>query len=200
MMGRKSLTDIRQKEIINAFYEVAKKDGLEKASIGKVAEAMKISKGLVLHYFESKEALVLSLNTFILDRYVVFLNDSSKYTMTSKEDIESYIDLLFSRDWGGYIDDGVFYSFYALIYQNDTVKENFRLHHEELVKVLRIKLSEAVLNGVLKNTKIEELTRLIFSLVDGAYYTLGAFVKEDEEYLKRVELFSSHAKSLLVYY
>ena len=97
MMGRKSLTDTRQKEIINAFYEVAKKDGLENASIGKVAEVMKISKGLVLHYFESKEALVLSLNNFILDRYVVFLNDSSKYTMTSKEDIESYIDLLFSR-------------------------------------------------------------------------------------------------------
>ncbi len=198
-MGRKPLTDIRQEEIIRAFYNTAKKYGLENASVGKVADEMQISKGLVLHYFKSKEELVLALNTFILDRYLEFLTNSSKYEMTSKENIEAYIDLLFSRDWGDYIDDGVFYSFYALIYQNERVKENFKSHHEELIKVLRLKLSEAVLGGVLKNQNIEELTRVIFAIVDGAYYALGVYVNDEIEYNKRVKPFSSHAKSLLKY-
>ncbi|SED22852.1 DNA-binding transcriptional regulator, AcrR family [Tenacibaculum sp. MAR_2009_124] len=198
-MGRKPLTDIRKKEIIEAFYLTAKKHGLENASVGKVAEEMGISKGLVLHYFKNKEELVLALNNFILDRYLEFLANSSKYEMTSKENIEAYIDLLFSRDWSDYIDDGVFYSFYALIYQNDKVRENFKAHHEELIKVLQLKLSEAVLGGVLRNQNIERLTRVIFALVDGAYYTLGVFIKEELEYNKRVMLFSSHAKSLLKY-
>ncbi|CAM1365428.1 TetR family transcriptional regulator [Tenacibaculum xiamenense] len=199
-MGRKPLTDIRQEEIINAFYNTAIKYGLENASIGKVAEEMQISKGLVLHYFKNKEELVLALNSFILERYLEFLTNSSKYEMTSKENIEAYIDLLFSRDWSDYINDGVFYSFYALIYQNDKVKENFKFHHEELIKVLRLKFSEAVLGGVLKNHDIEDLTRVIFALVDGAYYTLGVFVKNESEYNKRVKVFSSHAKSLLKYH
>jgi hypothetical protein len=36
-MGRKSLKPLRQKAIIKAFYKVAKKEGLENASIAKVA-------------------------------------------------------------------------------------------------------------------------------------------------------------------
>ncbi len=36
-MGRKSLKESRQAEIVSAFYKLAKKDGLENASIAKTA-------------------------------------------------------------------------------------------------------------------------------------------------------------------
>ena len=60
-MGRKSLKETRQKEIVKAFYSVAKREGLEKTSIAKVAENMKINPSLVIHYFKSKQELESSV-------------------------------------------------------------------------------------------------------------------------------------------
>lgn len=50
-MGRKSLKEPRQKEIIRAFYKIAKKEGLENASILKTANLIGITPSLIMHYF-----------------------------------------------------------------------------------------------------------------------------------------------------
>ncbi len=50
-MGRKSIKESRQKEIIEAFYTIAKKEGLENASIVKTAALININPSLVIHYF-----------------------------------------------------------------------------------------------------------------------------------------------------
>ena len=70
-MGRKSLKGPRQKEIIKAFYKVAKKEGLENASIAKTAELININPSLVVHYFKSKDYLVYGLIEYILDKYLL---------------------------------------------------------------------------------------------------------------------------------
>ena len=67
-MGRKSLKNTRQKEIIEAFYTVAKQEGLENTSFAKVAKLMGINTSLILHYFESKETLLFGLINYILDK------------------------------------------------------------------------------------------------------------------------------------
>ncbi len=69
-MGRKSKRQTRRLEIIQSFYEVAKENGLENASIAKVAEAMGISNGLVMHYFNTKDELLLGLNEYILQQHL----------------------------------------------------------------------------------------------------------------------------------
>ena len=56
-MGRKSLKKERQSEIIEAFYKVAQKEGLENVSLAKVATEMDVNTSLVLHYFKSKDEL-----------------------------------------------------------------------------------------------------------------------------------------------
>jgi len=54
-MGRKSLKETRQQEIIKVFYKVAKKEGYENTSIAKIAKVMDINPSLIMHYFETKE-------------------------------------------------------------------------------------------------------------------------------------------------
>jgi AcrR family transcriptional regulator len=66
-MGRKSLKEIRRKEIISAFYNVSIKEGLENSSISKVAKEMDINPSLVMHYFNTKEDLNFGLINFILE-------------------------------------------------------------------------------------------------------------------------------------
>lgn len=196
-MGRKPLTNIRQEEIINAFYNTAKKYGLENASIAKVADEMGISKGLVMHYFKNKEELLIALNNFILNKYLGFMTSHSKKDSLSQQDIEEFLALIFSRKWSNYIDDGVFYSFYALIYQNKTIKENFKTHHAELRKVLEDKLNRAYEQGVIKNKNISEITNIIFVLLDGAYYSLGVFIDDKTTYQQHEKRYLNHALSLI---
>ena len=73
-MGRKSLKPIRQKAIIKAFYKVARKEGLENASIAKVASVLDVNPSLVIHYFKTKQDLIHGLIEYILERYRLIYN------------------------------------------------------------------------------------------------------------------------------
>lgn len=196
-MGRLSLADERQEEITLAFYEVAKEVGLENASIAKVADKMNISKGLVMHYFDTKESLIFALNDHILKRYLNFVVSEKHINISTREALESYMSSLFSREWNYYIDDGVFYSFYAMIYQNETIKKNYK----EFLEAIRYGINTILMNcfnkGIILNADIHKTSHILYALIDGAYFQLGVHVDHEESYNKESQLFIDHALSLL---
>lgn len=196
-MGRKNLSGIRQKEIIKSFYRVAKKIGLENTSIAKVADDMNISNGLVMHYFRTKDELLIGLNDYILERHLNIVSSYEYGAMDSQENLRKFIESLFSRKWNKYFDDGVFYSCYALIYRKQDFNESFKLYLEALHRVLEKKLAEAYTHHVIRNENINEVTEIIFALVDGAYYYLGMFDQKEESYQKQVNLYIKYAINLL---
>lgn len=198
-MGRKSLGPTRKLEIIQAFYEVAKEIGLENASIAKVAESMGISNGLVMHYFNTKEELLLGLNEYILQQHLNVLAEGNLSTLKTREDLENLIRNLFSRKWNQYFDDGVFYSCYALIYRNKAFNDSFKQYLLKLHAVLRDELHQAYANGIICNTNIDELTEIIFALIDGSYYYMGMFNPEDETHGKQQTVYINHCLSLFKY-
>ena len=130
-MGRKNLNAIRKKEIIVSFYKVAKKIGLENASLAKIADETNISKSLIIHYFQSRESLLIGLNEFMLEQHLYIVSDKH-LKIDSKENLEKLIHSLFSRSWNSYFDDGVFYSCYALIYRMKEFNESFKKYLEKL--------------------------------------------------------------------
>lgn len=194
-MGRKSLKDSRQEEIINAFYEVAKEIGLENTSIAKVAEHMGINPSLVLHYFKTRDELLNGLIEFILKKYNGIYK-STEQGLTTLHDLYKLIDSLFSRKWNHLFDDGVFYSCYALVYRDKTVKKSFRLLHEALRHALAEALRTANENGVIEIENEEETTELIFALVEGAYYYLG-MVDNKRVYKQKLSFFRNQALTIL---
>lgn len=195
-MGRKKLNAIRKKEIIFSFYEVAKKIGLENASLAKIADEMNISKSLIIHYFHSREALLIGLNTYMLEQHLYIVSNKN-IKLDSKESIEKLIHSLFSRSWNSYFDDGVFYSCYALIYRMKEFNESFKKYLEKLHIILEKQLTEAKENNLIKNDNIKEVTELIYALIDGAYYYLGLFEEDDENYKNKLNLYQKYAFDLL---
>jgi AcrR family transcriptional regulator len=195
-MGRKKLNAIRKKEIIFSFYEVAKKIGLENASLAKIADEMNISKSLIIHYFHSREALLIGLNTYMLEQHLYIVSNKN-IKLDSKESIEKLIHSLFSRSWNSYFDDGVFYSCYALIYRMKEFNESFKKYLEKLHIILEKQLTEAKENNLIKNDNIKEVTEIIYALIDGAYYYLGLFEEDDENYKNKLNLYQKYAFDLL---
>lgn len=198
-MGRKSLGPTRRLEIIESFYEVAKDIGLENASIAKVADAMGISNGLVMHYFNTKEELLIGLNEYILEQHLHVITTNHSNTIETREDLEDLIRNLFSRKWNQYFDDGVFYSCYALIYRIKAFNDSFKQYLLKLHSVLRENLEQAYNNKVISNGNIDELTEIIFALIDGSYYFLGMFDQNNEAYQRQQDIYITHCLNLFNY-
>jgi AcrR family transcriptional regulator len=184
-MGRKSLKPIRQKGIIKAFYQVARKEGLENASIAKVAAVLDVNPSLVIHYFKTKQDLIHGLIEYILERYRLIYNPENG-TSNHAERLKKVIRNLFSRKWDKLFDDGVFYSSFSLIFRDKTVKAHYKNLHDHLRQMLTDTLKEANTNGVIEVDDVEKTADLIFIFVEGAYYYLS-MVSDKSEYDKRIE-------------
>ncbi|MBC7000787.1 TetR family transcriptional regulator [Cytophaga sp. FL35] len=198
-MGRKSLGATRRQEIVESFYDVAKNIGLENASIAKVANHMNISNGLVMHYFNTKDELLIGLTEFILQQHLNVMTEGHKGNIKSREDLENLIENLFSRKWNQYFDDGVFYSCYALIYRKKAINTSFKEYLLKLHEVLKESLIKAKINGIIINNNIEELTEVIFAMIDGSYYYMGMFDEIDDSSRQQQEIYISHCLKLFEY-
>lgn len=194
-MGRNSLKDIRQKEIILAFYTVSKKIGLENASLARVAGHMGINPSLIAHYFKSREALFAGLIAFTLERYRDMYNINGGEFTTARQ-LRKLIDNLFSRKWNKLVDDGVFYSCYAYTYRERKIKKAFRALHDSLRALLVEALKKARSNGVIRTQNEEETAEIIFALIEGTYYYLG-MVESKTVYDRKLKILKKEAIGLL---
>ena len=194
-MGRRSLKPLRQKSIIQAFYKVARKEGLENASIAKVAAVLEVNPSLVIHYFSTKQDLMHGLIEYILERYRLLYNPENA-TSNPKERLIKIIRNLFSRKWNKLFDDGVFYSSYALIFRDKTVKEHYKNLHDDLRTLLKEALQEAKDNDLIEIEDVERTADLIFIFIEGAYYYLS-MVSDKVEYQMRIENYEKTVLSML---
>lgn len=195
-MGRKSLKVPRQREIIKAFYKLAKKEGLENASIAKTAAIIDINPSLVMHYFETKDALVHGLIEYILDKYLLIYKLPQEYQGNPKKSLLKVIDNIFSQRWNSLFDDSVSYSCYSLAFRNRAIKEKYKNLLDTLRQNLEQLIRECKQQGIL-SVKDPALTAdIIFVLVDGAYYYL-CLVTDKKEYQDKLKQYKKQALAQL---
>jgi AcrR family transcriptional regulator len=194
-MGRKSLKPVRQKGIIKSFYKVAQREGLENASIAKVADILEVNPSLVIHYFSTKQALIHGLIEYILERYRLLYNPENG-TSNPEERLIKIIRNLFSRKWNRLFDDGVFYSSYALIFRDKNVKEHYKKLHDDLRSLLKVALQDAKDAGAIDLKDVEKTADIIFIFVEGAYYYLS-MVSDKAEYEMRIQHYEETVLAML---
>ena len=173
-MGRNSIKDVRQKEIVEFFYKVAKKEGLENTSIAKIAKVMDVNPSLIVHYFNSKEELTYALVDYILDKYLLIYKVGQRSSNVHlAETLVNLIDNMFSKKWNKLFDDGLFYSCYALTFRDKHIKQMYHnlsnILRERLADFLKLCVKEKVIK--LKNPQLT--SELLFVFIDGAYYYLS---------------------------
>lgn len=195
-VGRKSLKEPRQKEIINAFYKLAKKEGLENASIKKTAALININPSLVIHYFSTKEHMVYSLVEYILDKYLLIFNVPVNSSDTPLQVLLKVIDNIFSKKWNTLFDDGVSYSCYSLTFQDKTIRKKYKLLLDTLREHLAGLIAPCIENGSINIKDPAPVADIIFVLVDGAYYYLS-LTDDKAEYNAKLLEYKNKAIELL---
>jgi AcrR family transcriptional regulator len=195
-MGRNSLKEIRQKEIIKNFYDVARKEGLENASIAKIARQMKVNPSLIIHYFETKEDLVYHLIDYILVRYKKIYRHDPVTGENADRNLIKLLNRLFSKEWNSLIDDGVFYSCFSITFRNDKIRKKYKELHDSL----RTLLAEIIHDySRYHNISIDDpsaTAEMIFIILEGSYYYLS-LVDDRKEYLSKLNRYREEAFKLL---
>ena len=65
-LGRKSISDVRKPEILEHVYAVIKEEGLQGTTLSKIAEHMGVNSSLLIHYFKTKDDIMLALTEAII--------------------------------------------------------------------------------------------------------------------------------------
>lgn len=194
-MGRKSLKEARQLEIIKIFYKVAKTEGYENTSIAKIAKVMDINPSLIIHYFETKEDLTYGLIDYILERYLLIYTIKNKDGVTLS-DLKKTIDMLFSKKWNLLFDDGLFYTFYALAFREKKIKAKYKTILDSLRFALASMIEQCNEKDLIKVEDAKAAADLIFVLVDGAYFYLS-LESDKKAYAERLDYYKSKAYQIL---
>lgn len=194
-MGRKSIKDQRQQEIIKTFYKVAKKIGYERTSIAKVAKEMDVNPSLIIHYFASKEDLKYALIDYILERYLlIYQLDGIK--KQGIERLRMVIDRLFSKKWNALFDDGLFYGFYAESFREKKIKRKYKAILDSLRSGLTHVLDELQQAQLLPIKDTVRAADLIFILLDGAYFYLS-LVEDKTAFEQKLAAYKQEAYQVL---
>jgi AcrR family transcriptional regulator len=190
-MGRKSLKETRQQEIIQIFYKVAIKEGYENTSIAKIAKVMDINPSLIIHYFQTKEDLTYALIDHILDRYLLIYTIKHQKQATLK-DLQHTIEMLFSKKWNLLFDDGLFYTFYALCFREKKIKLKYKVILDSLRAGLALMIEQCNAGGLTAVDDPQTASDFIFVLVDGAYFYLS--LENDKlAYAERLDYYKQKA-------
>lgn len=195
-MGRKSLKETRQKEIIKVFYKLAKKEGLENTSIAKIAKEMDINPSLVIHYFQTREDLTYGLIDYLLDKYQLIYKVSSKTQANSQAALLEIVDNIFSKKWNTLFDDGLFYSCYSLTFREPKIRELYKTILDALRKKLSEHIAQCCKEGLSSVEDPDQIADDIFVLVDGAYFYLS-LVTDKKDYEKRIQKYKQQAIAML---
>ncbi len=66
MPGRKASEETRRTQILHAAYEIAARGGLDALTVRQAAERARLSVGLVLFHFKTKDALIIAVLDHVL--------------------------------------------------------------------------------------------------------------------------------------
>jgi AcrR family transcriptional regulator len=165
--------EIRKKEILENFYAVLAEEGLEGASIAKIAARMDIHPSLIIHYFSNKEEMIVALVDHMLAMYEETFLPKLQEIDDPERRLEATIDAIFGPDWARLVDAGVFYACYSLGFRNQRVKDSFQRMYSRLRGLLVEELSDLMQEGIVIRADAGKLADLIISLLEGYDFYQG---------------------------
>lgn len=195
-MKKRQTAEIRKPEIISNFYQVIIEEGFENASIQKVAKRMGIHPSLIIHYFASKENMVMGLVDLVLESNSNLFTGLPPYDFSPEKRLKSLIGIIWSQDWQTNIDISVVYAVLSMGYRNSKVFErilNLYTSYKLFLKTELKRFSEA---GIISGIDPENAADIIISMSEGSHYFMPFHIKHEEIEAHRQRMMDAALKLL----
>lgn len=169
-MGRKSKAEVRKKEILEYFYTILKEEGFENTSIAKIAKRMEVNPSLLIHYFKTKDEMVVAFVEHLLGRYEDRIREQLSEPNSPSKQLEDTLDILFSENWLNFSDATVFYSCYYLSSRNERIRDRFREFYQMFRALLLPQVEHWIEMGIIQGQDPKRVVEYLIIMNEGLTY------------------------------
>lgn len=196
-MGRKSKAEERKLEILGHLYSVIRDLGLEGASVGNVAARMDVNPSLIIHYFKTKEEMMVEMVDFLLSKYEETYLTQIEKLAHPQDRIEFALDAVFGVEWLEVTDPKVHYACYYLSYHNERVRARFAHMHDWFRELLVAEINSLdKQQNKSSGERAAQIADLIIVLNEGITYLYGISYDRNQ-YIKRGKFLKALVTNML---
>jgi len=180
IVKKRQNAEVRRHDIVCNFYQVFKEEGLEGASIGKVAKRMDIHPSLIIHYFQNKDNLVLALVDHIIHEAGVIFKKLSMQTGDPEKRLKNLVEIFFSDEWYQMTDIGTDFAVLSLSRRNGSVDVKLRDMYALLKKLIVNEFRTVIDIGGISVMDPERAAEIIITMYEGYRHFKHFFVNEND--------------------
>jgi len=165
--------------MLAAYYQVLLDEGLEGASIGKVAKRLDVHPSLIIHYFGTKEQLTIELVDYLLEVYYQTYGEKLAAIEDPLERLRAILDTFFSLSYQELLPESVFYACFYLSLRRPRVRAAFAALHEAERQLAETAIAACMASGALGEGDAHELALAVKGMEAGFAVLIGGNVDED---------------------
>jgi AcrR family transcriptional regulator len=154
---------------MESCYQVIARKGLEGATLKQIGKEMGVSPSLLMHYFASKEELILALVDYMVERMDRTYHRAIKQTKSAKERLTLYIDKNFDFEIPQSVEDKVFYGSFYLALSDERIRARFRRMYEHDHQMIVGLIKDYMEETGIENLDPDLLAIQLISTIEGFY-------------------------------
>ena len=178
-MRREEWVRVRRREMLAAYYQVLKDEGLQGASIAKIARLIDAPPSLLIHYFGTKQQMTIELVDYLLEEYRQGYGDKLAAIPEPGARLEAILDAFFDPEYHQLLDDSVFYACFYLSLRHPEVRRSFAALYEASLELVEKTISACMAAGRLAPDDAHELAVTLKALEEGYAFLIGGGADEE---------------------
>ena len=187
-MKKRQNAELRKPDILYNFYQVIIKEGIEGASIAKVAKRININPSLILHYFTSKDNMIVELVDYWSKLYNRLFTGMKIETNDPYKRLDRLVEIVCSDEWYNNSNISGDFSFFSMSFRNKRVFKHIQNLYNEFINLIVIELEAASADGKIKINNPVRTAELIVSILEGYKHFKHFFIDESESESYRLDM------------
>lgn len=172
-MKRAERSHKRRREMLEAYYQTLLDEGLQGASIAKIARRLEVPPSLLIHYFGTKEQMTIELVDYLLGVFHETYGDKLAAIADPRERLLAILDEFFSPEYHQLLDDRAFYACFYLSLTHPRVREAYAALYESSLELVETAIRECIEEGILGRDDPHELAMAVKAMEEGYAFLIG---------------------------
>jgi AcrR family transcriptional regulator len=178
-MKRAERSHRRRREMLEAYYQTLLDEGLQGASIAKIARRLEVPPSLLIHYFGTKEQMTIELVDYLLEVFRETYGDKLAGIADPLARLHAILDEFFSPEYHQLLDDRAFYACFYLSLTHPKVRHAYATHYEASLELVETAIRECIEAGLIPRDDAHELAMTVKAMEEGYAFLIGGGADED---------------------
>jgi AcrR family transcriptional regulator len=168
----------RRREMLEAYYQTLLDEGLQGASIAKIARRLDVPPSLLIHYFGTKEQMTIELADYLLEVFHKTYGDKLAAIADPRARLLVILDELFGPEYHQLLDDRAFYACFYLSLTHPKVRQAYAALYDSSLELVETAIRECMEAGVIPRDDPHELAMTVKAMEEGYAFLIGGGADE----------------------